>query len=158
MQIFDFSLLSTVLVARNSTQMSSVTVGVILVACVFFSCWVSALLLVLSYYGEACGRSVGDSPTFGFRRVSMPASGPEDILKGPLIVGILDRYPPMLYLLTCWPAVADKVINIHLPEADVICITGQHGHRMWAGYSDSLWAGQSGDLIPVGVARFSAPV
>jgi hypothetical protein len=96
---------------------SIVTVGVIFVLCIFFSCWVSTLLLVLSYYDGACGRIVGDSPTFGFRRVSMPASGPEDILKGRLIVGILDYYPSMLSLSTCRPAVAEKVIDIHLPEA-----------------------------------------
>jgi hypothetical protein len=56
----------------------------------------------------ACGRSVGDSPTFVFRRVSMLASGPGDILKGPLIVGILNHYPSMLYLSTCRLAADEK--------------------------------------------------
>lgn len=60
----------------------------------------------------------------------MPANGPGDILKGRPVVGILDHYPFMLYLSTCRPTVADKVIDIHLPEADLMCITGQHGRSM----------------------------
>ena len=49
-------------------------------------------LFVPSYCGGGCGRGVDGSPTLGFRRVSMPATGPGDILNGPLIVGILHHY------------------------------------------------------------------
>jgi hypothetical protein len=78
----------------------------------------------------------------------------------------------LLALLGAHPILHVSRIRINLQSRRVIPLTftfyimnfqnvnkliGIHGPGYLSRYSDSLWAGRSGDLIPVG-ARFSAPV